>query len=128
MGILATTIADSLKKRKDLLVRNRLEQVRSNALHAFEEWLHANSWLFEDSADQKKQEKKQRELRKIQKTIEDLRSSPSLSALLGFALWCQNYVANFGGLMFGMGIYGDPVKCFHITDPRTDSASSERLA
>jgi hypothetical protein len=105
-----------------------LYETRDALIQAFEAWLQANPWLFEDGTDPRKQKKKQAELKKLRKIIEEMRSNPSFPRLLGFTLWCQNYIANFGGAMFGMGIHGNPVKSFYTTDPRTDVPSSERLA
>ncbi len=105
-----------------------LSNVRDMLLQAFEAWLHANPWLFEDGTNPRKQKKKQAELRKIRKLTEEVRGYLSLTELLGFTLWCQNYICNFGGVMFGIGVYGDPVKSFYTTNPKTDVPSSERLA
>ncbi len=107
---------------------NSFVEVRDALLQAFHEWLQANGWLFEDGTDPRKQKKKEAELRKVRKLIEDARGYSSLTELLGFTLWCQNYIANFGGVMFGVGIYGDPVKSLYTINPGTDLPSSERLA
>lgn len=104
-----------------------LAEAKENVLHAFEDWVQTNNWLFCDG-DPKKQKKKETELKKIRKLVEKMKRTSSLSELLAFVLWCQNYVCNFGGVAFGVGIHGDPVKSFYTTNPRTDLASSRRLA
>jgi len=103
-------------------------EVRDALLQAFEEWLEANAWMFEDRTDPRKQKKKDAELRKLRRLIDGMKGNSSLPELLGFTLWCQQYVANFGGANFGIGIRGYPVKSFYTTSPRTDVPSSERLA
>ncbi len=110
-----------------MINQRRLAEAKDNVLRAFKEWLQTNNWLFYDSNPQK-QKKKEAEFKKILKLIDEVEGTSSLSELLGFTLWCQNYVANFGGVSFGLGIHGDPVKSFYITHARTDVPSSERLA
>ena len=106
---------------------SRLAEAKENVLHAFEDWVQTNNWLFCDD-DPKKQKKKDTELKKIRKLVEKMRRTSSLPELLAFVLWCQNYVCNFGGVAFGVGIHGDPVKSFYTTNPRTELPSSLRLA
>jgi hypothetical protein len=100
--------------------------IRDRALDAFEIWLEKNKKLFQ-GGDEKNMKIQQRRLKLIRKEIKKSRGYTAVPELLGFALWAQNYLANLG-VAFGMGIFGERVKSFHVTDPTIDIDSSDALA
>jgi hypothetical protein len=104
-----------------------LSQIRDHAVNTFAEWLDRHKKLFFTDADEKKNQNKQSQLRKIMKDIADIEDSTSIPDLLAFALWGQNMLAMWG-VNFGIGIVGEPVKEFYMTNPLVDEESSRRLA
>lgn len=100
--------------------------IRDNALDAFEIWLEKNKELFEEG-EEKSMKIQQRYLKLIRKEIKKSRGCIRVSELLGFALGAQNLLANLG-VQFGMGIFGERVKSFHVTNPTVDIDSSNALA
>jgi hypothetical protein len=101
-------------------------RIRDEAVERFEEWLEVNGSLFADS-DEKRCERKQRELKKIRKTVEEVKNSTSIVSLLAFALWAQNYLSS-SGVMFGMRAVDAAVLRLSVASPRIDVESSGRLA
>jgi hypothetical protein len=102
-------------------------QIRDHAVNTFTEWLDRHRELFFTDPDEKKNQNKQSQFRKIMKAAADIENSTSIPNLLGFALWAQNMLAMWG-VNFGMGIVGEPVKSFHLTNPNVDEECSRRLA
>lgn len=103
-----------------------LLEIRDHAVSTFEEWLDRHKHFFTDN-DEKKAKTKQRQLRQLLKAAAEIKRSTSIPALLGFALWVQNLLTMWG-VNFGMGIVGEPVKSFYLTNADVDEACSKRLA
>jgi hypothetical protein len=104
-----------------------LPEIRDRAVNTFTEWLNRHKELFFTDADEKKNRARQRELRRLMKTATRFRDSESIPALVGFALWAQNMLAMWG-VNFGMGVVGEPVKSFYLTNDAVDEECSRRLA
>jgi hypothetical protein len=104
-----------------------LSEIRDCAVNTFAEWLDRHKELFFTDADEKKNQRKQRHLKELLKVTADTRRSTSISDLLGFALWAQN-ILTLWGVNFGMGVVGEPVKSFHVTNNDVDEECSKRLA
>jgi len=103
-----------------------LSEIRDRAVNAFQEWLQHHEHLFRDS-DRRRNERRQREFNKLMKEAEQARTNTTVSHVLGFALWAQNYLTIFG-VNFGIGIVGEHVKSLYITNDEVDRDCSERLA
>jgi hypothetical protein len=109
------------------MAASSLSGIRDCAVNTFTEWLDRHRELLFTDADEKKNRARQRELRQLMKIATRVRDSESIPDLLGFALWAQNMLAMWG-VNFGMGIVGEPVKSFHLTNPNVDEECSRRFA
>lgn len=104
-----------------------LLEIRDRAVNSFAKWLDRHSVLFFTDADKRRHEQKQHQFKRLVNTLADAKNSTSIPNLLGFAFWAQSMLTMWG-VNFGMGIIGDPVKSFYITNAAVDETSSRRLA
>jgi hypothetical protein len=104
-----------------------LSEIRDHAVNTFKEWLTRHESLFFRDIDEKRNKTKQRQLKQLLNVAKETETSTSIPELLGFAFWVQTMLTMWG-VNFGMGIVGEPVKSFHVTNAAVDEECSRRLA